>query len=212
MSLNLRKHFVLTMVAAPRMGKSHLINYLIYDLCVVKKMFNGVVVFTGSPHYYYGLIPEKFIHETYNDNKMRQIEQHQKSHPESELLIIFDDFRGMIKNFHDQNSVLSSILTRYRHPNTHFSCIFACHLSNHISPTVRTITTYWVVFRQKDKNSAKLLYECAGYEFESYDDFKKYIDTHCVDKSFLFVDKEAEENATQFARAPAVIPKYSLNY
>ena len=105
MSLGLCKHFVLTMVAAPRMGKSHLISYLIYDLCVVKKMFNCVVVFTGSPHYYYGLIPEQFIHETYNDDKMRKIGRHQKAHPESELLIIFDDFRGMIKNFHDQNSV-----------------------------------------------------------------------------------------------------------
>ena len=128
------------------MEKSHLINYLLYDLCVVQKMFNCVVVFTASPHYYYGIILEQFIHETYSDDKMRRIEQHQKSHPESELLIVFDDFCGMIKNFHDSNSVLSSLLTHYRHPNTHFSCIFACHLSNHISPTVRSITTYWVVF------------------------------------------------------------------
>ena len=71
MSLNLRKHFVMTIVAAPRMGKSHLINYLLYDLCVVRKMFNCVIVFTASPHYYYGIIPEQFIHETYSDDKMR---------------------------------------------------------------------------------------------------------------------------------------------
>jgi hypothetical protein len=75
-------------------------------------MFNAVVIFTGMPHCYYGIVPERFIHDTYSEKKMRKIEQHQKNNPKSELLIIFNDFRGMIQNFHDQNSVLSSILCR----------------------------------------------------------------------------------------------------
>ena len=70
------------------------------------------------------------------------------------------------------------------------------------------------MFRQKDKKSAQLLYECAGYEFDSYDDFKATLDKQLVDKTFLIVDKEDENSANmyKYMRAPASIPRYSLNY
>ena len=70
MSLNIRKHFIMTIVAAPRAGKTHLIEYLLYDLCVVRKLFTGIIIFTGSPHYYYGKLPEMYINETYSNDKM----------------------------------------------------------------------------------------------------------------------------------------------
>lgn len=211
--MDIRKHFVMTIVAAPRQGKTHLITYLLYDLVAVKKMFNTVVVVTNTPHYYYGIIPEQFIYDTFNDDKMKRIELWQNSHPDSELLLIFDDFKGMIRNFHDQNSALSAVLTCYRHPNTHFSCIFAVHLANHISPTVRTITTYWVVFRQKDEKSTRILHECAGYEFPNFKAFKDEIDKKLVKPTFLLVDKEEDGlSMYKYMRAPAEIPKFTLKY
>lgn len=142
--MDIQKHFIATIVAAPKQGKTHLINYLLYDLIVVKKMFNAVIVYTLSPHYYYGIVPDQFINTTYSDEKFKKVMEYQESQPDSELLIIFDDFMGMIKNFHQQNSFLTQQLTRYRHPNTHFSCIFAMHLANHVSLTIRTISSYCI--------------------------------------------------------------------
>lgn len=43
--MEISKHFIMTIVAAPKLGKTHLINYLLYDLIVTKKMFNAVLVY-----------------------------------------------------------------------------------------------------------------------------------------------------------------------
>lgn len=168
--------------------------------------------YTLSPHYYYGIIPEKFIKSKYSDEDFEGVMKHQRDNPNSELLIIFDDFMGMIKNFHQQNSLLTQQLTRYRHPNTHFSCIFAMHLANHVSPTVRTISTYWVVFRQTSENSAKILYDCAGFEFDNFESFKKAVGKDLVKPTFLLVDKENPDDMYKYLRAPAKFPKITLKY
>ena len=212
MGIELNKHFILLITAAPNSGKSYTIKYIVSDLVAVKKQFKAVIVFTMSPHDYQYL-PEGYVHTTYSDAKLQQIINFQNEHRDEKFdtLIIFDDFRGLVDNIHN-NKLLSSMLTRHRHLNV--SMIFSMQYVHFCSPTIREIAQYYIVFQQYSMESVKALHSCAGYRFERVQQFKKYLDDNLGDYKFLFINLRAKNKNDLYRvmKAPVKLPDYKLKY
>lgn len=177
-------------------GKSHFIKYLITSFMRSNKKFDVVIIFSNtagfngdysfltdyptlkqyifSPIYYEDVI--KFMMKTQANNKKNNIER--------QILIVFDDICGSIKD-----SKIMKILTTQ---NRHFYCtiIFAVQYINLAPPYLREVSYYDIIFELKSENSLKACYQ--NYfigDFDNFADFKKKIVNLLQKYQFLFADR-----------------------
>ncbi len=200
-----QQYFIYLLTAQPCSGKSHLIRYIIYDKVVCKEEYDYVIAFTLSVHDY-DYIPEKFIYTTCDDSKIEKIFKFQKSHPGMRLLIICDDFLGLITNLHN-SAKWNQLLSQHRHVKT--SIIFSAQYIKNMSPILRTIATHFAIFKCLNIDSLKSLYNTTAIT-PKFDQFQEII-TNLVKYEFIWIDKNSD-NKYNKQKAPKEIPKYKLKY
>lgn len=186
----------ITVSGSNNSGKSHFIKYLITSFMNSDRQFDVIIIFSNtagfngdynfltsyknlkhyilSPIYYEETI--KFVMKIQGNNKKKNIEK--------QVLIIFDDICGSIKD----SKVMKMITTQ----NRHFYCtiIFAIQYIN-LAPTyLREVSYYDIIFELKSENSLMACYK--NYfigDFDTFGEFKKKIVNLLQRYQFLFADR-----------------------
>jgi hypothetical protein len=199
--------------ASPKCGKSHLIKYLIKDLCIRGAFDYGVVICpTALNNNEYDFIPRGYLHTQYSEEIITALMDYQsraiaQGTPKRAFLIL-DDCLGSV-NF--RKTVITKLVTTYRHHN--ITILMSTQYINKIPPEIRECATYAIVFRQFSAKSYSALYDAFFQSFEDRNQCKEYIDANTEDYRFILVRcQEVPEKRYSINRAPAYIKPFKLNY
>ena len=195
-------------VGRPHSGKSHLIRYLIYEICNSSHV-DMVLLFSkssGTPQYSY--IPSQWQYDGFDIAKLQQIYNMQRSLQKSgyrplSLLIIFDDCIDQ----QNRSQLFLDFINNHRHLN--MSIIYSLQfLSNNISTNFREVVNRAFIFKQDSENSLKACREA----FTPWIDRERFRSANfdLTKYSCLLVNKD--EMTCESTRAPARIPDYSIIY
>jgi hypothetical protein len=199
--------------ASPKCGKSHLIKYLIKDLCSKGKFDYGVVICpTAQNNKEYEFIPPGYLYTEYSEEIITSLMNKQsraiaQGMPKSAFLIL-DDCLGSV-NF--RKSVITKLVTTYRHYN--ITILMSTQYINKIPPEIRECATYAIVFCQFSAKSYNALYDAFFQSFETKKECKEYIEANTEDYRFILVRcQEAPRKRYSVYRAPEIIREFRLNY
>ena len=178
-------------------GKSYFIKYLITSFMRSISNFDVVIIFSNTAgfNHSYDFLSEwdeklnyYIINPIYYEDAIRFMMKTQvvnkKNNIERQILMIFDDICGSIKD--------SKILKMLTTQNRHFNCtiIFAVQYINLAPPYLREVSYYDIIFELKSENSLKACYN--NYfmgDFDSFGEFKKKIVNLLQKYQFLFADR-----------------------
>ena len=189
-------------------GKTNLAKYIVKSLFKSKK-YDYILVFSPtsgiSDDGSYSFLPKELIHNTINENKIRNLMTFQKRNPNKKALIVFDDCLGM---FRKDSPTLNNFIISHRHYRC--SVIFLSQYMKGINPTWRSNFSYLFISKPL-----------------SFEDIKKYKDIYFPDVSnlpelfnkyageqyrFLFVDLlKPPEKKYKSIKAPKV-KEFKINF
>lgn len=195
--MDLKLHYLYLLLGTPGSGKTHLLNYLMYQL---RNQFSYGIVFTNTnfdnPFPY---LPEEYIHPEYHedavDNLMRIqkikvkkiLKKIKKDYPKlsgdklkakekSELkkvpnaFIIFDD---CLENEQFKSETLRTLSLQLRH--YHITVFMSSQYTKLIPPRFRTTAGGVFIFHNDTKINLNAMFESFGQRFNTYIEFKKFI-------------------------------------
>ena len=197
-------------------GKSHVICYLMY---MNRKKFDWGLVFCNTD--FSGLsgfdyIDKRFVHPKYNEAALVNLKNIQKKAIEAgkspSAFVIFDDclFGDQWKSIEFQ-----SLMTQLRHYRV--TVIISTQYPNRIPPMFREQAWQAIMFRPKVARAINAQFESFGSDFDSVNDFKKFIIEHTTIKyQFVFFDATSDGDTIaeryQVLKSPANIPKFTIKF
>lgn len=209
MSLELEKPFVLAILGGMKVGKSHIISYIVNEN---KNDFDNVIVFTstGFTGAYNYLSKYNFESNVCNtneiDKKLKSITKSQAQFVEkglrssSRLLLILDDIMGCINT---QSKALKALLTAFRHHETSF--IFVSQYAMEIPRYIRSLAWYVIIFNQETEEDCEAIFKSYFRKHRTLRNFIEWFrDKLNVKHSFYFIDR-VKKLEPFIARAPAKI-------
>lgn len=192
-------------------GKTTCIRYIMKQN---KSKFDYGIVFShtafdGGFEY----IPKKFIHTTYNPEKLtnlmllqkKAVEQYKKGQikkmPES--FVIFDD---MLDKACFSSELIKQLATQFRH--FHITPIISTQYSKFISPALRDNCSDIIIFKCNGEASFKSLHESYGQAMK-YNEWKDFIIKNTKDHSFIYYNTVIQEYL--ILKCPKIKP-FKLKY
>lgn len=195
-------------------GKSHLIRYI---MCENRKKFNWGIVFSNTSFSAknFDYIDERFVHASYDQRKLVALKNKHAAlikdgHSPSGFVIFDDCLFG--KQWHDAEFL--SLVTQLRHYN--ITCIISCQYPQAVPPVIRTNAFQVMSFAMGSQAALKAMYASYGQIFDSYEQFKTYMNESTGDHQFVMYD--ARNGTTTVAgrysimKAPATIPKFKVRF
>lgn len=196
-----------------RLGKSHLIRYLMYNL---RKKFDYGIVFCNTcfEDSSFDYVPTELVYPEYSSEALENLMKIQANLVEKGVkknaYVIFDDAL-----FDDQfkcNS-LKKLTTQLRHYN--ITLIMSSQYANCIPQRMKANSMHTFIFHTDNKNNLEALYNAFGQLFfDSYNDFKKYLLEHTGDYKFIYYSNMLPQsnltNNFHSYKAPAKIPRFRL--
>lgn len=198
-------------------GKTHLIRYLMFKY---RKMFSYGLCFTNT--YFdtnksgFDYIPDELIYPEYNEEALENLMNIQAKLVEKGITkhayCILDDCLDSPQEF--TSPVLKRLTTQCRHYN--ITVIFSTQYCNSLTSRMRTNAMSVFIFNSSTKNNTEALYNSYGQLFDSYNDFKTYLNGNLGDYKFIFYNKmkanpdDPIEETFGVYKAPAKIPKFHL--
>lgn len=211
----------------PGGGKSHLIEYLIYQN---RGLFSHGIVFSksifrkGNMSYIpdYDGSPEmkrrylNFKHAKFDENKLQALLDLQASYPDEErpLAFVIIDDELSTPHMWDCSATIDAA-TMYRHYNI---VMFICtQYVNKVCTTIRECASQVGLYHMDTLRAINAAWEAYGQvEFDKYQPFKQWLDANTnpdKGKRFHFCWKDkAEGTPWRVCIAPATIPKFRLDY
>ncbi len=213
MSLNITSPGFIIISASQGSGKSHLIKYLVSKH---KKDIDYTIVFCNTSFDEgYDYIPKKYIHPMYDEDALNNLMNIQaklvKKGIKKNCWVIFDDclFDGQFKS-----KPFLRLSTQLRHYN--ITCIISTQYPQIIKPQFRNNCFQVGMFKTSTMNALQALYTSYGMEFETFNDFKKYLNDSTNQKyNFVWFDKTIEgdiKKKYQVSRCPKKINNFMLEY
>jgi hypothetical protein len=210
--MNIKLPSLILVCGKPNSGKSYLIKYFMHTY--QDKLSYGIVMSKTKFNDGFKYIPEKFIHPTYDEEKIKnlmKIQSDLKSKGiEKNAFIILDDC--LTKEFN--NELFTDLTTQFRHYN--ITLIISTQYIYKINPTIRECASYCIIFRQSTKRSLEALFDSFGTHFDNLNDFRNYITENTGDYKFIFIDVNSkDDNINKIYRvmkAPNKIPKFKLEF
>lgn len=213
--LDWNSHFILNIFGMCESGKSHLLKYIIYKASLNKNI-NHVILFTNTSfNNQYNYIPDKYIHTSFNPeiiNNYMELQREVLGNGEkSRGLIVFDDILGEAQ-FNCKEFL--KLITQFRQFN--LSVIICSQTVTDIPHKIRCLAQYCCSFEYQTKRSVEALFESYGLLFDTWKEYKEFMNKSTGNYKFLFFDRKmaikGREHAYKSIRAPAKIPQFQLNY
>ena len=183
------------MCAAPRSGKTVVINWLLLHPNAFKDKFpGGVYIFSGSMRN--GDASARFLLEEfgetvfsdYSDDLLRSIVSHHQSIPKDERepwALIIDDYIGW-KLPH--SSFLFKFASEFRHSGCAF-LLYSGQLYKSVPPLVRMCAHYAIFFGTANGKEITKMWEELGSRFGTEEHFKSLLDKATAEPhGFLYLD------------------------
>lgn len=192
----------------PKSGKTHLIKYLVREIC----NHHGIEIVllfsksSGTPQYNY--IPRQWQYSGFDTEKLNQIYSMQRALQQEgfippKILLIFDDCIDK-KN---QTQLFLDMVNNHRHLN--FTVLYTLQfLSNNISTNFREVVNRAFVFKQDSANSLKSARDAFApwLPQREFDNFVFNLNQY----ESLLIDKD--EMTCSIVKAPSTIKNYSIAY
>lgn len=215
--------FIGVFCGAPRSGKSYCIKSMVYH-CLKKKYMDYVVVICptageGDEYYY---VPEGYVHMEIN-RKKKKVEkdsppeyeypfltglvEQQRKNPKRKCWLILDNCFGKISLNHKQ---WKSLLTAYRYLRISI-LITSPHTNGFITPALKEVSTYAMIWQQDTKKSKKTVYENFFSTIEQ-SDMNAMMD-RLGDYDFILVNKLERKPELRYKICRAnEVPKFKIEY
>lgn len=195
-------------------GKSHLISYLFYELVYLRKQAAYGIAFSKTIYNASNLfyIPEKYKYPSYDEKALKNLIDLQKRIPEEKRPTAFVLFDDCISDKKQWNSpVLLDAVTQCRHWK--LWVVISTQYINKVPPSMREGAYQVAIFYTDTKRSLEAAYESYGQDFENFQSFKQFLQSHTGQHRFLFKNKcEDGGNGWKVYRCPPHIPRFHLNY
>lgn len=195
-------------------GKSYCMKYL---LSLIHKTYDyGILISAtaddGSNQY--DFFDPSFIHEDWDADLIHRIIQKQKKfiyehgkHKCPKVIIIIDDFSGVLSRKQNELGLLEKLYSMSRHFN--ISIMALCQNIKMVSPTIRSNTHYYFI-TSTSRTDLEELYQFAGKGFESRKKFIEFCNSKCVDWNTLLLKGAGRHNPKDyylvFAPPPEIKP------
>lgn len=194
-------NFIL-ILGPPMSGKTHLIKYMITDLFKNKKLDYGLVFCKTSFNNSYNFLPEKYIHNDYNEEVIKnllRIQIQQKENGNSKkAFIIFDDVLGSINL---NSNFITELFTEYRHYN--LTILFATQYLLKIPPLIRECQNNFICLGGNTDKTMKSVFENFMQDFKDYKTCREFILKYTKDYNYILVKKnEPLESKYTVNKAP----------
>lgn len=199
-----------------RLGKSHLIRWLILDRFKHANWKFGLTFvgtkFTGD----YAWLPPKFVIAGYSEDKLKAymtILQKRKERGEDlpPNFVYFDDLVGVLTS---ETPYFQSFCTTCRHTNTNV-IVAVQYMPKGISTTFREQVCFAVMFGTKKRRTLKSLYSEFGQLFPTEDEFTKYLwEVTAEPYTAVLYTEYTEELGDNYIpiRAPKNLPQGRLKF
>lgn len=224
------EHLMMTLPACillnsrPGGGKSHMARYLCYELkdyiaygvCYSKSIFKeGNIDYIPA----YSNKPEdlakyqNFRFDKFSKENLAEVLKMQSEYPEGKAplcLIMFDDDISDPDMFTSEEFI--DAVTMFRHYN--LLIIICTQYINKLTTVTRECASCVGLFKMTTKRSINAAYESYGVEFESENDFKRWLsqNTHNPKDHNICWKDRANDLPWKVLRAPAEIPPFRLEY
>ena len=198
---------VVLITAAPRMGKSHAINYMLHEN---KDKIDCAVLFSETSFDPSNLpcITYYFRHDRFLPEKLEALLALQASIPKERRpirAVVLDDCVSSRKQWN--HPVLFRAVSQTYH--NHLFIIVSTQYPQKIPPDYRSCFFQTLVFKLDGKRALAGAYDAYGTAFDSLDAFTEFnqaLPPHC----FGFLDKFNRDAGWRVFRCPAHIPPFSL--
>jgi hypothetical protein len=205
------------LIGMTKSGKTHLLKCLIgmhahlfnYGLCFSSTSFSGD----------YDYIPDDYIFEDYDENKILVMMAKQRKYLDDckagklkkmpEAFIILDDQLGLVE-FHKKKNIFDILFSKSRH--LHISVFLSIQMCSYISPCIRGNSMY-VFITVINGDSIDIMYGLSR-GFRTQREFEEYLDRNCIDHRVVVFDNTEiySRNFRKIIKAPEIIPNFYLDY
>lgn len=171
-------------VGAPRSGKSYLMKYLLIKLALEGKFKYGLV-FSPSDNTFESVIPGKYLHRLYNDDKLKSFLRLQKKSKQQAFLII-DDGIGSINL---KTELFKHLFTSYRHYN--ITIFLSVQYVYSVPPVIRQCATYVYIFKHSNQRSFEALFLSYFSDMNNWRDVRNEMNNKLKQKyTFILINNE----------------------
>lgn len=196
------------LLGKPHSGKSHLIKYLVREICNSTPI-QMVLLFSkssGTPQYNY--IPSQWQYDGFDIDKLNQVYRMQRAlqmngfKPLS-ILLIFDDCIDK----RNGGGLFLDVINNHRHLN--LTIIYSLQfLSGNISTNFREVVNRAFLFRQDSETAIK----SSRASFIPWIDTKEYSTINFNLPKYSFIHVNRGEQSCEVSKAPESIPEYRILY
>jgi len=172
LDLDLKPKCAYLFVGKSKIGKSHLMEYIVKRMYHEGKFKFGLC-FTGTKfNSGYDWLPDKYVYEGYSEGRLQQyvksLETTIKTKGKVDAsFIILDDLVGLLES---NTNWFSNFISTYRHLNCTV-LIAVQYLNKNIPPTIRENIDYAFMFFSQTKLTQDALYHAFGGLFPKRQDF-----------------------------------------
>lgn len=185
---------LILLCASPGAGKSYMIRYLLTTMCKRGK-FNYGIIITGTDFdgEYSNIIDDQYIYSGWDEQLIQDVMDMQinaggmNAPP---MFIVLDDCLGMV-DF--SSTVWVELVSRHRHYNI-TPIIAVQHLLGIKSPLTYNCARYCIMFKQTSEKAIKTLYSYFGQCFNTWKEFRTYLDANTKDYATLVYDAKGNTN------------------
>lgn len=211
-SLDIKHPSVILVNGRARGGKSTFIktimykyrNYFDYGIC-----FSNTAGIDGNFNY----LDLKFTHLEYNENVLKQLMDLQgflkRKEINKKVFIIFDDILG---DHIFKSRYFIKICTQFAHYNA--TVILSTQHCNSVSSLIRSNAIYVAIFQSTTEVSIKAIFQSYGQSFETYNDFKNYMNQNTGNYNFIWVNTTSGEQDLnkkyEKLRCPTTLPNFKI--
>jgi hypothetical protein len=168
-------------------GKSHCIKEIVSS---TKNNWSYIMVVSNTAQFnddYTYLkklrIPHKLFGSTDYEASLEKLMEIQKTTKENQVLVIFDDVMGSIKD----GKLLKQLVTTYRHYR--ISLIFSSQSITGVATYLREICQYVIIFKQRSKRALTTCYEAYFQDVDTFTKFKRLF-SGLKQYHFYFIDRK----------------------
>ena len=194
-------------IETPGSGKSHLIKYLIHEICSNYSVeYSTVCSATAKLNGEYDFIDLKYVHTDWSDDFCEAIIKQQSSGKPA--FLVLDDVIG---NVQFNSKVFKKLAADYRHFNLRIIVVIQ-YLNSVIPPVVKNCIKAVTWFRQKQELTIKVIYSLFDLDFGNPSEFQDHMLALRKHQFVLHQPNETiedREEAYKVLKAPE-IPEFSF--
>lgn len=199
-------------IGSSEQGKTHLMKYLLLNMCLRNQFDFGIVFTTTKFNHSYDFIKnQNLVIAGYDEKILKQYLKKLRSSDEPPPnFVIFDDCIGSLDTM---SEFIQNFASTFRHFNS--SVFISLQYAYKVPPLFREQCNRCFMFKQNTKRSYEAIYDAYGLGFTDYKEFKATIDDitkeqfHCM----YYLKEETEPNKKYGEyKAPAEIPDVRLEF